>query len=80
MLAIDPVDCIDCAACVAACPVEAIYADDELPDKWSEYLELNAKLAQIWPKISAKKDPLPDADQWKSVEDKRQHLSEDPAP
>jgi len=29
---IHPDDCIDCGACVAACPVEAIYADVDLPE------------------------------------------------
>ncbi|WP_407539870.1 ferredoxin family protein [Deinococcus radiomollis] len=30
---INPDDCIDCGACVAVCPVEAIYADTDLPDQ-----------------------------------------------
>ncbi|MGY2894949.1 NAD-dependent dihydropyrimidine dehydrogenase PreA subunit [Deinococcus sp. UYEF24] len=29
---INPDDCIDCGACVAVCPVEAIYADVDLPE------------------------------------------------
>jgi 2,5-diketo-D-gluconate reductase B len=36
-LTIDPLECIDCDACVAECPVEAIYPDDEVP--MQEYLE-----------------------------------------
>ncbi|MFB4213962.1 indolepyruvate ferredoxin oxidoreductase subunit alpha [Shouchella sp. JSM 1781072] len=28
---IDPNLCIDCGACVAACPVQAIVAEDDLP-------------------------------------------------
>ena len=32
-LVIDPDECIDCAACVPECPVEAIYADTDLPDE-----------------------------------------------
>jgi len=35
MLYIHPDECIDCGACVPACPVEAIFALDETPDKWS---------------------------------------------
>ena len=38
---IDPAVCIDCAACVDVCPVQAIYADDHVPEKWQHYLEVN---------------------------------------
>ncbi len=41
-LYIDPAECIDCAACVTACPVNAIFADNDLPAEWSDYLDLNA--------------------------------------
>jgi NAD-dependent dihydropyrimidine dehydrogenase PreA subunit len=41
-LFIDPVECIDCGACVPVCPVSAIYAADDLPDKWKEYEQTNA--------------------------------------
>ena len=40
---IHPDECIDCGACVPACPVEAIFALDEVPDKWKNYIEINAK-------------------------------------
>lgn len=43
---IDPVECIDCGACVPVCPVTAIFALDELPDKWKEYTEMNANYFQ----------------------------------
>jgi NAD-dependent dihydropyrimidine dehydrogenase PreA subunit len=43
MLYIDPVECIDCGACVPVCPVSAIFALDDLPKKWKEYTERNAK-------------------------------------
>jgi NAD-dependent dihydropyrimidine dehydrogenase PreA subunit len=42
-LFIDPVECIDCGACVPVCPVSAIFAADDLPDKWKQYTEINAK-------------------------------------
>jgi NAD-dependent dihydropyrimidine dehydrogenase PreA subunit len=42
-LYIDPVECIDCGACVPVCPVSAIFAADDLPEKWKEYTEKNAK-------------------------------------
>lgn len=41
-LVIDPDECIDCSACVAECPVEAIYAEDELPDDQLNMIEFNA--------------------------------------
>ena len=75
-LAIDPDVCIDCDLCVPECPVEAIFSEDDLPDKWSEYLELNAELAAKWPEITDSKDPLPTADEFKDVENKRDQLDE----
>jgi NAD-dependent dihydropyrimidine dehydrogenase PreA subunit len=41
-LFIDPVECIDCGACVPVCPVSAIYAGDDLPEKWDSYRDKNA--------------------------------------
>jgi len=61
-LAIDPDECIDCTLCVAECPAEAIFAEDDVPADQQEYIALNARLAQVWPAITVKKDPLPDAD------------------
>ena len=40
---IDPVECIDCGACVPVCPVSAIFAQDDLPEKWAHFTEKNAK-------------------------------------
>jgi ferredoxin len=76
-LVINPDECIDCGACVPECPTEAIFAEDELPEQWSEYLEINTRLAETWPVIDAKKDALDDADEWKDVVEKREHLSEE---
>jgi ferredoxin len=42
MLYIDPQDCIDCEACVPECPVEAIFAEANVPSQWSSYIQLNA--------------------------------------
>ncbi len=41
MLYIHPEECIDCSACQPVCPVEAIFPEDEVPDQWQEYIELN---------------------------------------
>ncbi len=40
-LYIDPETCIDCGACEPVCPVTAIFPEEELPDKWSEYVAIN---------------------------------------
>ena len=45
MLYIDPVDCIDCINCVAECPVEAIFAEPDVPAKWNSFIQLNADRA-----------------------------------
>jgi len=42
MLYIDPVECIDCGACVPVCPVSAIFALDDLPEKWAGFTPKNA--------------------------------------
>ncbi len=79
-LAIDPDECIDCGACEPECPTTAIFAEDDVPDKWHEYIELNARLAADWPVISQKKDPLDDAEDFKTTEGKRKWLDMKPGP
>lgn len=74
-LVIDPDECIDCTLCVAECPVEAIFAEDDLPQSQRHFTALNAELSKQWKPIVEKKDPLPDADEWKDVKDKL-HLLE----
>jgi NAD-dependent dihydropyrimidine dehydrogenase PreA subunit len=39
---IDPQECIDCEACIEACPVEAIFEADRLPEPWEHYERVNA--------------------------------------
>ena len=41
MLYIDPEECIDWGACAPECPVDAIFDEPELPDKWASYLDRN---------------------------------------
>ncbi len=41
MLVIDPEECIDCGACEPECPVEAIFPEDALPDKWEPFIKIN---------------------------------------
>src|SRR3954462_15952620 len=51
MLYIDPVQCIDCGACGPVCTVAAIFALDDLPEKWAEYTERNARYFGRWPTV-----------------------------
>ncbi|MCP3904267.1 MAG: ferredoxin family protein [Planctomycetes bacterium] len=41
MLYIDPETCIDCGLCVDECPVQAIFPEEDLPDEWQKYLQIN---------------------------------------
>ncbi len=74
MLVIDPDECIDCTLCEPECPVEAIYAEDELPPGQEKFLELNVELSANWPVITEIGDVPEDADDWADVEDKFQYL------
>ena len=74
ILVIHPDECIDCALCVPKCPVNAIFAEDELPADQNEFLQLNAELAAIWPNIKVRKDSPFDAEQWNNVPGKRKLL------
>ena len=42
MLYIHPDECVDCGACEPACPVEAIFYEDDVPDEWIDYNDANA--------------------------------------
>ena len=74
MLVIDPDECIDCNLCVPACPVDAIFAEDDLPADKRDFIALNAELAQQWPVITHMKEAPEDADVWRDVEDKLKFL------
>ena len=43
---IDPDTCIDCGACEAACPVAAIYYEEDVPDDEKEFIEKNREFFQ----------------------------------
>ncbi|PKQ25884.1 MAG: ferredoxin [Actinobacteria bacterium HGW-Actinobacteria-4] len=43
MLYIHPDECVDCGACEPVCPVEAIYYEDDTPDKWAEFYTANVE-------------------------------------
>jgi ferredoxin len=75
MLVIDPDECIDCAVCIPECPVNAIYAEEDVPADQLAFIKLNVELsrAEGWKSITKRKDALPDAEEWK---DKTGKLSE----
>ncbi|MHA3915630.1 ferredoxin FdxA [Halovulum sp. GXIMD14793] len=59
MLVINPEECIDCGVCEPECPADAIRPDTEPEtDIW---VQRNRELAEQWPVITERKDPLPDA-------------------
>ena len=41
VLVIDPEECIDCGACEPACPVQAIFPEEEVPEKWKPFIAKN---------------------------------------
>jgi ferredoxin len=66
-LVIHPDECIDCTACVSECPVEAIYAEADLPAEYQANTEYNAVESKRIKEagqtaILKKKDPLPTAE------------------
>ena len=70
-LVIDPDDCIDCAVCVPECPVEAIYAEEDLPRDQEVFTAFNAEQSKVLPTITRVKPALPDAKAWAQVARKR---------
>ena len=73
-LVINPDECIDCALCEPECPIGAILSEDELSDDQIPFLKINDELSRVWPNITGKKDPLPDADKWDGKPHKIDHL------
>jgi ferredoxin len=70
-LIIHPDECIDCTACVAECPVEAIYAQADVPAEFQQGIELNATQAKRIKELGQgailqKKEPLATAAQRKA--------------
>ncbi len=73
-LVIDPDECIDCTLCVPECPVNAIFAEDDLPADQEQFVAINAELARTWPVLTEKKPEPPDAKEWENVPGKLKHL------
>jgi ferredoxin len=77
MLVINPDECIDCGVCVPECPAEAIVADTD-PAAEAKWVELNRRHASLWPNITRRKTPMPDAEAMNGVPDKAGLFSPEP--
>lgn len=68
-LLVDPDECIDCNACVPACPWEAIFSEEDLPEVFEEDIEINAKIGttgeRTIPPVREEDKPVPTAGQVK---------------
>ena len=58
MLYIDPDECIDCGACEPECPVETIFAEEDMPDDQDRFVEINTKYFEL-------RDDLDEWNEWK---------------
>tara|TARA_B100000902_G_scaffold5297_1_gene6889 strand:+ start:6826 stop:7101 length:276 start_codon:yes stop_codon:yes gene_type:complete len=59
-LVIDPDECIDCSACVPECPVDAIFADADIPDEEEHWIEKNEEESQDAPLATGDSEVLGD--------------------
>ena len=73
-LVINPDECIDCVLCEPECPAGAILSEDELSEDQKAFIEINDELSRVWPNITEKKDPPPDAEKWDGIPNKIDHL------
>lgn len=69
-LVINPEECIDCSLCEAVCPVEAIKAEEDVPEDQLHFINLNIELSKKWPLITDTKPALDDAKEWDDISDK----------
>ena len=74
MLVINPDECIDCTLCVPECPVNAIYAEDDVPPGQEAFLALNAELSKKWPVLTERIPAPEDAADWEGKPDKLKYL------
>ena len=76
-LTIDPDECIDCAVCIPECPVNAIYAEEDVP---KDQQHMTASSMPNWPSCPAgraspnARPRLPEAEEWKDKTGKLSQL------
>ena len=83
-LVIEPEECIDCGACEPVCPTTAIYEEEELPEKWTPYVSINAVFSgattpdeadtEGWPAHLIESIKKPDFKVWPMLNEKRDAL------
>ncbi|MEM9694383.1 MAG: 4Fe-4S binding protein [Myxococcota bacterium] len=83
-LAIEPDECIDCGACEPVCPTTAIFEEEELPEKWTPYREINAVFTGAkdpsdadtsgWPQHLVQALNAPGFKPWPMINEKREPL------
>ncbi len=69
-LVIDPDECIDCTLCEPECPVEAIYSEEEIPDRPGGIQAAECRARKEMAGHQRKKEAPADAKQWEGVKDK----------
>jgi ferredoxin len=55
--------------------VEAIFAEDDVPDNQKQWTKVNAELSKVWKTIIEKIPAPADADEWAKIKEK-EHLLE----
>jgi ferredoxin len=70
-------ECIDCGLCVPECPVNAIYAEEDLPEDQTVFTEFNLEWSKKWPSITRKEEAPHDAEEWKDQANKREQIKEE---
>ena len=61
MLYTHPGECVECGTCEPACPVEAIFCEDDVPEQWAQFTAQNAGFSGPpgSPAGASKTGPLP---------------------
>ncbi len=67
---IDPDGCIGCTLCIAECPVDAIFPEQDVPAGQEGFVAINAELAPLWPVLARKVPALEGADLWDDMPNK----------
>ena len=85
-LVIHPDECIDCGACEPECPTTAIFEEDDLPEKWTPYTDMNAVYSGAkemseadttgWPQSLIDAANSPDFEAWPCIPEKIDALSD----
>jgi ferredoxin len=62
--------------CIPECPVNAIYAEEDVPKDQQHMTKINAELAKLpgWKTITKRKPALPEAEEWKDKTGKLPYL------